>query len=64
VEGRPDYAPGLSKFNLAFTIRAFAKYIFTMSVLGYLGIAGYRASRDRRPRGRGATPLVSTQARG
>lgn len=42
-------------------IRAFSKYIFTIFVLGYLGIAGFRASRDRRPRGREATPLVSTQ---
>jgi hypothetical protein len=60
VDGRPDYAPVLSKFNLAFAIRAFAKYIFTIFVLGHLGSAGFRASRDRRPR---ATPLVSTQSK-
>ena len=43
-------------------IRAFVKYIFTIFVLGYPGIAGFRASKDRRPRGRREeTPLVSTQ---
>ncbi|MEP7324689.1 MAG: hypothetical protein ABI836_01965 [Gemmatimonadota bacterium] len=42
-------------------IRAFVKYIFTIFVLAYTGIAGFRASKDRRPRGRGTTPLVSTQ---
>jgi hypothetical protein len=61
---RRHYAVGEAErfpFDMS-AIRAFAKYIFTIFVLGCLGFAGFRASRDRRPRSRGATPLVSTQS--
>jgi hypothetical protein len=64
----------LSIFNLAFTVllivlmsavRAFAKYVFTILVLLYLGIVGFKVSRVRRSsrdsrRGE-STPLVSSQ---
>lgn len=44
------------------TIRALVKYVFTIFVLGYAGMAGFRASRASKPRGRREeTPLVSTQ---
>lgn len=44
-------------------VRAFAKYIFTILVLVYLGSAGFKVSRARRKSRRAEdTPLVSTQA--